>query len=120
MTTMRLIIAAATLLLAGCGAGPTATTPATTSVATTTAAENRQDAYLVLLTKCPRRDGCQMGNTDELIAAGHEVCALLDQGTETSVISASARVMEKFDLPGQVASAVGVAATETLCPEHRP
>jgi hypothetical protein len=115
--TRRVIFACAAVALAACGNSPTTgTTPATSSVATTASQspQAKDDAYLALLGKWSKRDGWQMGDTDQLIAAGHKVCALMNQG-EGNIV-ASHDVMQQFNFSGQVAQAVGVAAWDTFCP----
>jgi hypothetical protein len=102
----------------GGGAQTATSTPATATPSVSDAAKD--DAYIALLTKWAIRDGYPMGDQGELLQAGHQVCSLLDAGTETSMISASANVMRQLDLSGQVAQAVGTAAVETLCLEHDP
>jgi Protein of unknown function (DUF732) len=101
------------------GGTQTATSTSTTTTPSLSDAA-KDDAYIAELTKWAKRDGYPMGDEGELIQAGNQVCSLLDAGTETSVISASADVMRQLDLSGQVAQAVGTAAVENLCPAHDP
>lgn len=97
-----------------CGGGTqTGTAPATSSVATTMASS--EDAFLAELAKWSKRDGWQMGDTGQLIAAGHKVCALMNAG-EGNIV-ASHDVMQQFNFSGQVAQAVGVAAWDNFCPD---
>ncbi len=107
-------------LVFGATACAAETQTATNTTAPSVSDAAKDDAYIAELTKWANRDGYPMGDRGELIQAGSQVCSLLDAGKETSVISASADVMRQFDLSGQVAQAVGVAAVENLCPAHDP
>lgn len=87
---------------------------------TQAASTSTDDAYIALLQKWATRDGYVMGDRELLLEAGHQVCVWLTDGTDKDLIPASAHAMRQYSLPGKQASAVGVAATETLCPEHDP
>jgi hypothetical protein len=95
----------------------TATSTAVTaaSASASAPATSTGDAYIALLAKWSKRDGWPMGDTDQLIAAGHKVCALMKAG-EGNIV-ASHDVMQQFNFSGQVAQAVGVAAWDTFCPD---
>jgi hypothetical protein len=89
--------------------------------------ELRDAEYMATLIQWAQRDGYPLGerdgfpilaDRDELIAAGHQVCAL--EGRGENLISASADVVRAYGLSGKQAQAVGVAAEEMYCPENRP
>ena len=88
--------------------------PATGSVGSTSA--SKEDAYISLLEKWATRDGYAVGDRATLIAAGNAACSRMSGGED--VITASASVMDSYGLPGKQAQAVGVAASEVLCPQN--
>ena len=94
------------------------TSSRSTAPSTQAAGTSNNDAYIALLKKWATRDGYAMGDRELLLEAGHQVCVWLTDGVDNDLITASAHAMRQFSLPGKEASAVGVAATETLCPEH--
>jgi hypothetical protein len=127
----------AALLLAGCGAATTSsvsssrtfTPSALVSPTATLSGGQRRDAeFMAELVTWAARDGYPLGergdgfpivaDRDELIAAGHQVCASVRQGE--SMVSASADVMRAKGLSGEQAQAVGVAAEDVYCPQNRP
>ncbi len=89
------------------------------SVLSPTTSSSKQDAYIALLQKWATRDGYEMGDRDTLIEAGNEACSMMSQDPSLGTISASARILDKYGsvLPRKQATALAVAATETLCPE---
>lgn len=56
---------------------------------------------------------------DELILRGRTVCVYLSQ-PDTSLISATAELMDTYGYSRRTAGAISYAATEVLCPEERP
>jgi Protein of unknown function (DUF732) len=117
----------AALILAGCtgttnesGKHTTATSPPSLvipSASLTLSGKDMQDVeFIALLIKWAKRDNYPLGDRDQLIAAGAQVCASIDRGE--TLITASADLMDTFGFSGKQAQAVGVAAVQVYCPEH--